>query len=199
MLHLMVEQKMLLQCRDGCFEHFPLCPHLLNLMLMFMNYFAIGKTKLSSHLIEVFGLKSLTNYARILWRNVSGKLYQVQVVQAGGGPQGPSEHSTSIWAEKLSGKQAPSALDSQRRWPWPWCKWCKPQPAHISQNWLRLDAALHFTAAPSPAARSTSENQLQNLCNSMIVSSIHPKLGSFCKFAKMVHDLACFLKPPKTL
>ena len=63
-----------------------------------MNYFAIGKTKLSSHLIEVFGSKSLTNYARILWRNVSGKLYQV--VQAGGGPQGPSEHSTSIWAEK---------------------------------------------------------------------------------------------------
>ena len=60
---------------------------------MFMNYFAIGKTKLSSHLIEVFGLKSLTNYARILWRNVSGKLYQVQVVQAGGGPQGG-------WAEK---------------------------------------------------------------------------------------------------
>ena len=99
MLHLMVEQKMLLQCRDGCFEHFPLCPHLLNLMLMFMNYFAIGKTKLSSHLIEVFGLKSLTNYARILWRNVSVKLYQVQVVQAGGGPQGPSDH-WSIWAEK---------------------------------------------------------------------------------------------------
>ena len=60
---------------------------------MFMNYFAIGKTKQSSHLIEVFGLKSLTNYARILWRNVSVKLYQVQVVQAGGGPQGG-------WAEK---------------------------------------------------------------------------------------------------
>ena len=71
MLHLMVEQKMLLQCRDGCFEHFPLCPHLLNLMLMFVIYFAIdnaclGKTRPASHLIEVFGLKSPTNYARTL-------------------------------------------------------------------------------------------------------------------------------------
>ena len=103
LLHLMVEQKMLLWCRDGCFEHFPLCPHLLNLMLMFVIYFAIGnaclgKTRPASHLIEVF--------------EIPYELCTDTVTYS------------SIWTKKCctagkqplsAGKQAPSALDIQRR------------------------------------------------------------------------------------